>query len=135
MLNESLPDKKIILLADDEQDILDVYQTTLEDAGFLVITATNGQEALDRLIQTPQPDLVLIDIKMPVMHGIDAVKKIKENPKTRDIPVVFLTAFSDPQMPILNLEDVQAMGAVDFIKKGVGLQELVLRIKEYLHLP
>lgn len=120
-----------ILLVDDEVDVLSVYQTKLAKVGFHVLTASNGAEAIQ--IATEQhPDLILIDMKMPVMDGVTAQLKLKENPATKDIKVVFLTAFSDPINPEIDVKSSKEIGALDFIKKGVGLDELVAKVRGYL---
>lgn len=123
--------KSLILLVDDEQEILDLYGTALTNAGFEVITALNGQECIDKL-KTIKPDLILLDLKMPVMDGIETLAKLKENTKTKDIKAVFLTAFSDPKFIGIDEKFAKEAGAIDFIKKGIGLDELVEKIKKYL---
>lgn len=120
-----------ILIVDDEQDILDVYRATLEDEGFSVITASNGVEAI-ALAQENNPKLILMDVKMPVLDGIEALTKLKEDPKTKNLKVVFLTAFSDPNKPEVDANIAKELGAVDFIKKGISLTEFVEKVRGYL---
>jgi len=122
----------LILLVDDEPDILSVYKTKLEREGFSVITAADGTEAL-RLAAERRPDLILMDMKMPVMDGITAQLELKNNPVTKGIKVVFLTAFSDPAHPETYKEETKEIGALDFIKKGIGLDEFVVRVRGYLN--
>ena len=124
----------LILLVDDEADVLAVYKTKLEKTGFTVITAADGAQAVQAAIDR-HPDLILMDMKMPVMDGIEAQLKIKENPATKDIKVVFLTAFSDPDNQEIDKEKAKEIGALDFIKKGIGLDELVLKVRGYLDQP
>ncbi len=77
-----------ILIADDEPDIIAFYRKKFEKAGFQVFTATNGAEALV-IAASEQPDLIIMDVKMPEMNGIAAQKKLHEAPLTKNIKVVF----------------------------------------------
>lgn len=120
-----------ILLVDDEADVLSVYQTKLAKAGFNILAASNGAEAI-QVAAERHPDLILMDMKMPVMDGVTAQMKLKENPATKDIKVVFLTAFSDPINPEIDVMSSKEIGALDFIKKGIGLDELVAKVRGYL---
>jgi CheY-like chemotaxis protein len=121
----------LILLVDDEEDILSVYKMKIEKVGFRVITAADGAQAV-RLAAEQHPDLILMDMKMPVMDGITAQSKLKEDPATKDIKVVFLTAFSDPTNPEMDVRTAKEVGALDFIRKGIGLDELVTKVRGYL---
>ncbi len=121
----------LILLVDDEEDIISIYKTKLEKAGFEIITATEGVQALQLAIKR-HPDLILMDMKMPIMDGITAQLKLKENPATKDVRVVFLTAFSDPAHPEAYGQETREIGAIDFIRKGIGLDELVTKVRGYL---
>lgn len=82
---------KTILVVDDEQDTVRLLQFNLEKAGYRVITAENGQRALE-CVASNKPDLILMDHSMPVMDGLEALKHFKGNPATAEIPVVILTA-------------------------------------------
>lgn len=124
----------LILLADDEADIIAVYKTKLERSGFAVITAADGAEAV-RTAAAQKPDLILMDMKMPVMDGVMAQQKIKENPDTKDLKVVFLTAFSDPMRIETDMKIAKDSGAVDFLKKGINLDEFVEKVRGYLAAP
>ncbi len=121
----------LILLVDDEEDILSVYKSKFEKSGFRVVTAADGAQSL-QIAAEQHPDLILMDMKMPVMDGITAQMKLKENPVTKDIKVVFLTAFSDPTNPEIDERSAKENGAMDFIKKGISLDELVVKVKGYL---
>jgi two-component system phosphate regulon response regulator PhoB len=124
----------LILLVDDEADILSIYKAKLDKVGFRVITASDGAQAVQMAIDQ-HPDLILMDMKMPVMDGITAQSKLEENPVTKDIKVVFLTAFSDPMNPEIDERSAKENGAFDFIKKGIGLDELVEKVRGYLNMP
>jgi CheY-like chemotaxis protein len=121
----------LILLVDDEADVLSVYKRKLELSGFNVITATNGAEAVQQAA-IEEPDLILMDMKMPIMNGLEAWQKIRENPLTKNIKVIFLTAFGDPLEPEIDEHLAKEIGAKDFIRKGIDLDELVSRVKKSL---
>jgi CheY-like chemotaxis protein len=89
-----MPDK--ILIVDDEQDILRIVAYSLKKWGYDVITATNGQEGLDK-IASENPDLILLDAGMPVMNGFQMLEQLRQTPDFRNIPVIMLTAHSDPK--------------------------------------
>ncbi len=124
----------LILIVDDEPDILSMYKTKLERAGFRVITAPDGAQGI-QVATAERPDLILMDVKLPVMDGIEAQQKLRENAATKDLKVVFLTAFSDPARPEIDENLAKGTGALDFIKKGINLDELVAKIRGYLELP
>jgi len=121
----------LVLLVDDDKSILEVYKIKLEQAGFRVVTASDGAQAIQLAIED-HPALILMDMRMPVMGGIEAEMKLKENPSTKDIKVVFLTAFSDPSNPDIDLEKAKEIGAVDFLEKNIGLDELTEKVRGYL---
>jgi two-component system alkaline phosphatase synthesis response regulator PhoP len=122
---------KLVLLVDDEQEILTLYGLALKNAGFEVITAINGAEAVEAA-KNKNPDLILLDLKMPVMNGAEALSKIKEDPRLKDIKIVFLTAFSDPQRVEIDEKFAKESGALDFIRKGISLEEFIGKVKGYL---
>lgn len=121
----------LILMVDDETDLLATYKTKLERSGFRVLTAVNGKEGMETAIAN-HPDLILMDVKMPIMDGVEAQEKLKNNPATKDIKVVFLTAFSDPARPEVDERLAKENGVLDFIKKGISLDDLVARVREHL---
>ena len=115
--------KQKVLIADDEQDIIDFLKYNLEKEGFQVLTAKNGNEAL---VQTKKnPDLILLDIMMPEMDGLEVVRTLKKNSTTAKIPVIFLTARSSELDEVVGLE----LGADDYITKPVSIPKLIARIK------
>ena len=120
-----------ILVVDDEQEILDVYATKLTMVGYEVSTALNGEEAI-KMAKEKKPALILLDLKMPVMDGMTALSKLKEDPETSAIKVVFLTAFSDPNVVDEDVAVAKEVGALDFLKKGIKLEELVSKVRSYI---
>ncbi len=111
--------KKKVLIAEDDLDMLNLYRGVLGDV-FEIIPATNGKEAVE-LAVAEVPDLILMDIMMPVMGGLEALKLIKENPTATTIPVILLSAKSE-------YEDIRAgysMGANLYITKPFTSKELL----------
>ena len=121
----------VVLLVDDEQDILNIYVPKLTEAGYEVVTAMNGSEAI-ALAKEKLPDLILMDVKMPVMDGVDAAIRLKEDPATRDLKIVFITAFSDPTKPEIDAKFAKELGALDFITKGLSLDEFIVKVAQFL---
>jgi len=121
----------VILLVDDEPEILYLYGNKLKREGFDVLMAKDGQEGVN-VAREEIPDLILLDLKMPVMNGMEAFVELKNDPATKDIKVVFLTAFSDPTVPEIDQKMAKDIGAMDFIRKGIGLDELVEKIRGFL---
>ncbi|MHB0937312.1 MAG: response regulator transcription factor [Armatimonadota bacterium] len=88
--------QKKILAVDDERHIVRLIQVNLERAGYQVLTAFDGREALKK-IEDEHPDLVVLDVMMPYMNGLETLKQIRANPKTRNLPVIMLTAKAQDQ--------------------------------------
>ncbi|MBC7327016.1 response regulator [bacterium] len=82
---------KKILVVDDEKPIVRLVQVNLEHAGYEVVTAYDGKEALEK-VEQEKPDLIILDVMMPQMDGFEVMQRLQANPKTRDIPVIMLTA-------------------------------------------
>ena len=87
---------KKILAVDDEKHIVRLVQVNLERAGYEVVTAFDGKEALDK-VRDENPDLVVLDVMMPYMDGFEVLQTLRRNPETRDIPVIMLTAKAQDQ--------------------------------------
>jgi DNA-binding NarL/FixJ family response regulator len=116
-----------ILIVDDEPFNVDYLEQELECHGFVTESAGNGLEALDRIAAHP-PDLVLLDVMMPGMDGISALRILKEDPETRLIPVVLMTALNAVEDRVRGIE----AGADDFLSKPVDDRELLARIRTAL---
>src|SRR5215471_13743137 len=89
-------DPKSILLIEDEVDIRTILKDALEWEGYCVYTASNGKEGIDLLTKIPPPSLILLDLMMPVMNGWEFADALDVDRACRDIPIVILSAFSDP---------------------------------------
>jgi CheY-like chemotaxis protein len=116
-----------ILIAEDERDIRELIGHTLRFAGYDVVLVANGLEAVGAVAKE-KPDLILLDVRMPRMTGYEACKEIKDNPETRDIPVVFLSAKGQDREIELGIES----GAVEYILKPFAPTELIAQIKKIL---
>lgn len=115
-----------ILVCDDEKDIVDVLAYNLSKEGFLVYTAFNGQEALIKA--SSDFDLILLDVMMPYLDGLEVCRRLNENPETRDISIIFLTARNSEIDEIKGLE----LGADDYISKPISIKKLLARIHSVL---
>lgn len=116
-----------ILVVDDEKNILELVRFNLERAGYLVFSSLDGTSALE-LARSEIPDLILLDIMLPGMDGLEVCRELRQNPVTRDIPIVMLSAKADELDRVLGLE----MGADDYITKPFSPRELVARVKARL---
>lgn len=116
--------KPIILIADDEDRNLRLMEALLMPMGYDVRMAANGKEAIEKAMET-SPDVILMDIMMPVMDGLEAVKFLKQGEETRSIPVVMVTALREVNDRIMALE----AGADDFLSKPVDKTELRTRVQ------
>jgi phosphate regulon transcriptional regulator PhoB len=119
--------KKKILIVDDEKDIVELISYNLEQEGFAVIKAYDGQMAWER-VKTAKPDLVVLDLMIPGIHGLEVCKLIRRDAATETLPIIMLTAKSDQVDKILGLE----LGADDYITKPFNVRELIARIRAVL---
>jgi len=115
-----------LLLVEDDPDILKLLDTTLTFSGYRVITTRNGKEGLE-VIKRERPAIVIADIMMPKLDGFGLVHRIRINPETRDIPVVFITA---TYVAAEDKEFALNIGATRFIQKPVDLEKLLATITE-----
>lgn len=111
-----------VLVVDDEEHIVELLKFNLENTGYKVITANNGNDAIS-LAKENKPDLVLLDLMLPGMDGFDVCKEIKRNAETRKTAIIMLTAKGEEFDKILGLE----LGADDYITKPFSIRELLAR--------
>ena len=117
--------KTKILVVEDEEILLTALSEELKQEGFDVVGAKDGVEGVEKA-GSEKPDLILLDLVMPRLDGIGALKQMKENPDTKDIPVVILTNLSDYD----KVSDALSLGAMDYlVKANYRLEELVTKIK------
>jgi two-component system alkaline phosphatase synthesis response regulator PhoP len=119
--------KETILIVDDEADLLDLIEYNLQKEGYNVLKAENGQEGI-RLARKHRPDLIILDVMMPKMTGIEVCKILKEDNELRTKPVIFLTARGDEKTEIEGLD----IGADDYLMKPISTTKLVSRIRATL---
>ncbi|HMJ90190.1 MAG TPA: response regulator transcription factor [Candidatus Acidoferrum sp.] len=119
--------KEKILVVDDEPDALDLIQFNLKAAGYDVVTADDGTEALKKA-RTTQPALVVLDVMLPEVDGLEVCKTLRREPATASIPIIMLTAKAAEIDRVLGLE----LGADDYLTKPFSPRELVLRVKALL---
>lgn len=119
----------LILVVDDTLANLEIISEALSDAGYEVAIATSGDRALKQ-IQYSVPDLILLDLMMPGIDGFETCKRLKKNPCSRDIPVIFMTASSDAEDKVKGFR----LGAVDYITKPFQEAEVLARVQLHLQL-
>jgi len=123
-------EKKTIMIIEDDFFVMDIYQTKLALEGFNIISASNGMVALEKLNTTVvKPDLILLDILMPYVNGLEVLKKIKERDDLKNIPVILLTNLSQKE----DIDVGLGLGADDYlIKSHFTPSEVMEKIKVYL---
>ncbi|AIE75557.1 MULTISPECIES: response regulator [unclassified Synechocystis] len=123
------PESFLILVVDDVKENIHIISELLEGVGYSTTFVTSGPEALQRVPQA-RPDLILLDLMMPGMDGLEVCDRLKQDPQVRDIPVIFLTASNEKQ----HLLQAFAKGAVDYVTKPFNPPELLARVKTHLEL-
>jgi len=116
-----------VLVIEDEVHILELLKYNLEAAGYKVITSENGKEGLDKAFEG-KPDLVILDLMLPDVDGLEICKILKKNDETKNIPIIMLTAKSEEFDKVLGLE----IGADDYLAKPFSPRELLARIRAVL---
>jgi two-component system phosphate regulon response regulator PhoB len=116
-----------ILVVDDEKDIVDLMRYNLVQAGFRVVSAFDGQQALE-VARRERPDLVVLDLMLPTLPGTEVARLLRQEEKTRSIPIVMLTARGSEVDRIVGFE----LGADDYVVKPFSPRELVLRVQAIL---
>lgn len=116
-----------ILVVDDEPDVVDMVSMALRNAGFSIVTAESGSQALE-LAKSEEPALIVLDLMMPSMNGLEVTKTLKNDTATQPIPIIMLTAKGEEVDRIVGLE----LGADDYVTKPFSPRELSLRVKSVL---
>lgn len=116
-----------ILIVDDEKDIVDLVSYNLEREGFATVKAYDGETALGK-VRAEKPDLLILDLMLPGVGGLDVCKKIRANPETSSLPIIMLTAKADEVDKIIGLE----LGADDYMTKPFSVKELIARMRTVL---
>ncbi len=127
-----MTDKKQILLVDDDPDFVEAVRVIVESGGYDVRVAYDGQEGLEAVAEQ-RPDLIVLDVMMPVMNGHEACAKLKADEATREIPIILLTAVADRvTTSTYTHRDMLESEAEDYMPKPVEPGELLERIKSWL---
>jgi len=116
-----------ILIVDDEQDIVELLSYNLEKERFSIVKAYDGEAALG-MVRSEKPDLMILDLMLPKMNGLDVCKAIRRNQETANLPIIMLTAKGDEIDKIIGLE----IGADDYVTKPFSIKELIARVRTIL---
>lgn len=123
----AVADKQTILVVDDEQDLLDLIEYNLQKEGFDVLKAEDGKEGIE-MARKHRPNLMLLDIMMPKMDGLEVVERMRDDKDLKHIPIIFLTARGDEKTEVEGLDK----GGDDYITKPISTTKLISRIKAVL---
>ena len=118
---------KSILVVEDQEDNRQILRDLLSSADYEMVEAENGQEALDAVAKK-KPDLILMDIQLPVMDGYEATRRIKANPDWKSIPIIVVTSYALSG----DAEKARAAGCDDYVTKPYSPRQLLAKIREYL---
>ncbi|MFO0701219.1 MAG: response regulator transcription factor [Nitrospira sp.] len=118
---------KKILVVEDEQDIVQLVQHYLQKEGFRSVTATSGIEAVKK-VKDEKPDLIILDLMLPELDGLEVCKRVRTNPDTALLPIIMLTAKAEESDTIVGLE----LGADDYVTKPFSPKALIARVKALL---
>jgi len=121
--------KSTVLIVDDVETNIDVLNAILKEL-YEVKIALNGVKALEIAAMEPHPDLILLDVMMPEMNGYEVCKKLKSDPSTSEIPVLFVTALDESQFEVQGFD----VGGVDYITKPVVPEIVLARVKTHIEL-
>ncbi len=126
-MNVSMPEEKKVLIVEDNELNLKLFNDLLDANGYLTIETRKGDEALDLAIKE-KPDLIIMDIQLPNISGIDVIKSIKKNNELKNIPIIAVTAFAmqDDEQKILNA------GCEGYLAKPISIESFVQTIKKFL---
>ena len=119
-----------ILVADDEQDVVRLIEFRLSKEGFEIISCGDGQAAV-QLAESEKPDLIILDIMMPLMDGMEVLRQVRSHRTTSRIPVIMLTAKTSS----LNIDEAWRLGVSDYLVKPFDPEKLVTKAKKALRIP
>ncbi len=120
--------KESILIVDDEEDVLELVRYNLDKNGYNIDTATTGEQALAKA-RAKLPNLIILDLMLPGIDGLEVCKKLKSDTKTQNIPIIMLTAKGEETDIVIGLE----LGADDYVTKPFSPKVLVARVRRILH--
>ncbi|MBN1157035.1 response regulator [Candidatus Woesearchaeota archaeon] len=119
---------KRIMIVDDEKNLRELVKAIFNAEGIVVIEADSGKECL-KMLKTEKPDLILMDIMMPRLSGIETIKKIRKNPKTKRMKIIFLTVMKTTETA---KSELSKLNVLDYIVKPFNIDDLVKRVKTFL---
>lgn len=121
-------EQKVILVVDDDLTLLEMYMERIKSEGAIVLVAKNGEEAI-QLAKENHPNVILLDIMMPKINGLDVLKSLKEDEITREIPIIMLTALADPD----KVKQAYDLGVNDYVVKSEVLpMDVIAKVRNYL---
>lgn len=128
--------QSLILLIDDEKDFREILSAKLKAAGFGIAEAVNGKEGVSKAKEM-KPDLILLDLNMPVMNGAETLLRFKSDPDLENFKIVFLTNYGEPQKEMERVDEkfAQEAGALDYIRKTDDLDKITEEVKNILYAP
>ena len=118
-----------IMIVDDEPHMVELEKGVLEEEGFNVVSASNGQEALDLLEKEELPDLIILDMMMPGMSGREVCERIRKNPKTKDLKIIFVTVARFSEM---GKEALSEMHVLEYVTKPFDNNDFIGRVRKAL---
>src|SRR5277367_329449 len=121
------PTKRRVLIVDDERDIVDLVRYNLNKNGYDALVACDGQQALE-IARTQLPDLIVLDLMLPGLHGTEVARRLKADPRTSSIPIVMLTAKGEETDVVVGL----TIGADDYVTKPFSMKVLLARVGSVL---
>ncbi|MBN3040865.1 MAG: response regulator [Candidatus Omnitrophica bacterium] len=125
---------KKILLVDDEKDMLDIFGTVLSNSGYVVVKAYNGKDGI-LMAKNQKPDLIILDIKMPGMDGVAASDILRDDPVTRDIPVIYLSSLVKKEQLKDGFIEGSRIGDLHFLSKSCSFEQLLAEVKKEIGSP
>ncbi|OGG42060.1 hypothetical protein A3A21_03470 [Candidatus Jorgensenbacteria bacterium RIFCSPLOWO2_01_FULL_45_25b] len=120
-----------VLIVDDDVEFTRILADKLESEGFSALLAHDGNQCI-LTTEESNPDLILLDLKMPNMDGADTLRELGKKSATKDIPVIILTSYNQDEPVKLDAETARKLGAIGFLEKGADLGEVVRRAREAL---
>ncbi|MEO5365318.1 MAG: response regulator transcription factor [Magnetococcus sp. WYHC-3] len=118
----------VILIIEDEKDLATTLAYNLKQEGYQARAALTGEEGLEQALQSPRPDVILLDLMLPGVSGIEVCRRLRENDATRGIPIIMVTARGEDIDKVMGFE----VGADDYVVKPFNTRELILRIRAIL---
>ena len=122
--------EKVILIVEDDPKSIKLFRDLLQATGYAILEATDGKKAVE-LAREKKPNLILMDIQMPVMDGIEATKILKADAETKNIPIIALTSYAMKE----DEEKIREVGCDGYITKPIDIREFLKKVSELFHYP